>query len=164
MKGFVFLLAGLLVFLAACVETSQYRTSSLTNAMVTPFCADNVVCYGDYKIGGGCFRDTDLVEKYCPKTEQSQSQLSGPYLIEKSYETKWECKEAVLFPVEKLECLLGCYSFKKNNVTYWCGDWKIEKEEPEFRIVFEPQVCADLRNCSLVMYVYYNGTFVPKEK
>ena len=35
------------------------------SVFVIAYCRDEVICYDGYSSGGSCFRDKDLVDKYC---------------------------------------------------------------------------------------------------
>ena len=70
------MLIGAMIILTGCQEYPTEQTSvspriRINNAevVVYPMCEDNVVCYetGAFSNGraGSCFRDQDLVDKYC---------------------------------------------------------------------------------------------------
>jgi hypothetical protein len=73
MKLFLALLILSVIVLAGCQEadngSQRVGTHSLGNDLVIyTLCVDNVICYyhpGGYAGGMDCFRDDDLVTKYC---------------------------------------------------------------------------------------------------
>lgn len=59
--GIVIVLS-MIILSAACGYVEKYHSVRIVElSIVYTFCEDKVVCYG----GAGCFRDADLIQKYC---------------------------------------------------------------------------------------------------
>lgn len=71
MKLIVISLIALVILTSGCVaaedrpDIRRVDMMSTGGADITAFCDDSVVCFGIYNRGGTCFRDSDLVYKYC---------------------------------------------------------------------------------------------------
>ena len=61
------------VFLISGCIDSEVRVNNLSIPKdIHPFCDDGVICYNihqGYAGSGSCFRDSDLVKKYCKEEE-----------------------------------------------------------------------------------------------